>query len=115
MPDADGEAAARGVRHAIPVHVPARLLHDPGYEAEAWACLAEVVEGEATGCADEGAGVCRFEEFVDLRMGDVVGEQYWGYSVERACYRTVSTGFAVFRSSRRIPKIAMRYSVLLGR
>ena len=30
VPDADGEVVLGGVRHAVPVHVAACLLHDPG-------------------------------------------------------------------------------------
>ena len=77
MPDADGEAAAGGVRGAVPVHVAACFLHDPGDLAEVGASLGEVVEGEIAGCADEGGGFGGFEEIEDFGVGEVVGEEDW--------------------------------------
>jgi hypothetical protein len=75
MPHADCKAILGRFGHAMPVHVSAALLNDPGKQAEVCAFLSNVFEREVARRANEAIGGGGIDEFVDLGVWEVVREQ----------------------------------------
>lgn len=93
MPDADLEVILSMVGHAIPVHVFARLLHDPSHEAKLRTRLGQVLEWYSASSRDEGVCPCGRQQLVDFGMWEVVREQDGcdaeeGGSWRRSCQST---------------------------
>ena len=74
VPDANLESALGRVGHTSPIHVTVRLGHDRGDQTEILACAGHTIDRESASFADQGVGVDKVEQLVDLFSRQVVRE-----------------------------------------
>jgi hypothetical protein len=73
VPDTDLQTILSIVGHTVPVHVFARLLHDPGQEAKLWARFGQVFERQCASSRHQSICPGSMEELIYLGMWEVVG------------------------------------------